>query len=108
MQLFVRSEGRFHVSGGQVWQAWQVVAPRARQLYLYSDTDALIPPSEVHRFMALQACPFMLSHLQYVSKYSIERQPASAARSAINTKLRIAAPCMLQLRRIPLISYASN
>ena len=42
-------------SGRQVWQAWETVAPRARQLYLYSDTDALIPPSEVHRFMALQA-----------------------------------------------------
>ena len=37
-----------------MWQAWQTVAPRAKQLYLYSDADALIPPSEVHRFMALQ------------------------------------------------------
>lgn len=42
--------------GEQVWQAWQTVAPQAKQLYLYSDTDALIPPSEVRRFMALQAC----------------------------------------------------
>lgn len=40
---------------GQVWRAWQTLAPRAKQLYLYSDTDALIPPSEVQRCMALQA-----------------------------------------------------
>ena len=37
-----------------MWHAWESVAPRAKQLYLYSDTDALIPPSEVHRFMATQ------------------------------------------------------
>ena len=40
---------------GQVWRAWQTLAPRAKQLYLYSDADALIPPSEVRRCMALQA-----------------------------------------------------
>ncbi len=39
---------------GQVWRAWQTLAPRAKQLYLYSDADALIPPSEVRRCMALQ------------------------------------------------------
>lgn len=49
--------------GEQVWQAWQTVAPQAKQLYLYSDTDALIPPSEVRRFMALQACAATLSDL---------------------------------------------
>ncbi|KAK9836113.1 hypothetical protein WJX81_002229 [Elliptochloris bilobata] len=38
----------------EVWQAWQMVAPRAKQLYLFSDSDVLIPTSEVHRFMALQ------------------------------------------------------
>jgi len=37
-----------------VWRAWQTLAPRAKQLYLYSDADALIPPSEVRRCMALQ------------------------------------------------------
>ena len=55
----------------QVWQAWQTVAPQARQLYLYSDTDALIPPSEVRRFMALQACAATLPDLCFWSSVDV-------------------------------------
>lgn len=38
----------------QIWQAWDTVAPRSPQLFLYSSADALIPPEQVQRFQKLQ------------------------------------------------------
>ena len=38
----------------QIWHSWQIAAPLAPQLYLYSTCDALIPPSEVQLFRRMQ------------------------------------------------------
>ena len=40
----------------QVWQAWHVVAPVKPQLYLRSQSAALLPPAEIDLFMKLQVC----------------------------------------------------
>lgn len=38
----------------EVYDAWYHLAPSCPQLYLYSDTDAIVPSAEVERYMQVQ------------------------------------------------------
>ena len=58
----------------QVWNAWDVVAPVRPQLYLYSSSDALIPPAEVELFMKQQVGQAACSHAKACATFNYVSQ----------------------------------